>query len=380
MSITSYHPVVGGAERQLRQLAELMIEMGHELHVVTRRWPGLSANEEIGGVAVHRVGGRGAKPVAAAHYVAAAAVRLRALRPDVIHSHSLFSPALAATAAAGVLGVPLLAKPMCGGEADAIAAKRFGRRRMALFRREVDRFVAVSGEIEAELIALGMPPHRVVRIPNGVDLERFHPVGDGERAAIRARMDLPAAGVLYAFAGRVATQKRLPALLEQWPRVRAAVGGAALLVAGANRSTGSGGADGADDAVPEALLRQDGVRLLGHVSEMPDLLRAADVFVLPSDREGLSNAMLEACASGLPTVAAAIGGAEDFVETGVNGYLYPVDDMDAMGDAMIALGTDAERRGRVGRAARATVEARYDIRQTAARLLDTYAALRDRAS
>lgn len=369
MAITSYHPVVGGAERQLAQLARLMADAGHELHVVTRRWPGLAAREDIEGIAVHRVGGGGPKQVAAARFVVEAAARLRRLRPDVIHSHSLFTPALAATLAKRMVGAPLLAKPMCGGEAGSIAQKRLGRRRLAMFGRRIDRFVAVSGEIEAELVELGLPPDRIRRIPNGVDVSRFRPAGDvAERAAIREGMGLPK-GVLFVFAGRVATQKRLPSLLRQWARVRAAVPDATLLVAGANRQTSIGGAD---DIVTSELLAQDGVSLLGHVTEMPQLLRAGDVFVLPSDREGLSNAMLEACASGLPTVAAAIGGAEDFVEHGCNGYLYPVDDLDAMGNAMIELGRDAQARSVIGRAARATVAERYDIRRTAARLLEEY--------
>ena len=372
MVITSYHPIVGGAERQVAQLARLMVDAGHDLHVVTRRWPGLAARETIDGVEVHRVGGRGPKAVAAGSFVAGAVARLRRLRPHVIHSHSLFTPAIAATFGKLAVRAPVLVKPMCGGEATRVATKRFGRRRLEVYKRAVDRFIAVSCEIEAELVHLGVPADRIRRIPNGVDLSKFRPAADREeRDAIRRRMGLPD-GVLYVFAGRIAAQKRLPALLEQWPRVREAVPHATLAVAGANRRTsGTGRADGGG-GVPERLLHQDGVRVLGHVDAMPDLLRTADVFVLPSDREGLSNAMLEACASGLPTVAAAIGGAEDFVDHGRNGHLYAADRIDELGDGMIALGADGDRRASIGRAARETVVARYDIRRTAKLLTEEY--------
>lgn len=374
MVITSYHPVVGGAEKQLAQLAGIFISQGHEVHVVTRRWPGLAPEETVDGVPVHRIAAPGPKPAAAAAFVFGAAAALRSLRPDVIHSHSLFTPAIAATLGKSLCGAPVIAKPMCGGEATSIREKPLGGFRIGRFARSIDRFAAVSGEIEDELKGLGVPASKIRKIPNGVDLARFRPAADAaEKAALRARLGLPDE-VLFVFAGRDAAQKRLPALLEQWGRVQAALPGAQLLLAGANRKTpGAEDVDtvGAGGLTP-ALLGQPGVRFLGHVDDMPSLYRAADVFVLPSDREGLSNALLEACASGLPAVASKIGGVEDVIEDGRNGLLYPPQDLPDMGRAMIELGQDADMRRRIGAAARDTVMAEYDIRITAERLLTQY--------
>lgn len=373
MVITSYHPIVGGAEKQVAQLSKRLVAAGNEVHIVTRRWPGLEARAEIDGVHIHRVGGGDIKGISAASFGLAAVARLFRLAPDVIHCHSLFTPALAGALAKRLFGIPVMAKPMCGDEASSIARKRFGQRRLDEFARTMERFIAVSGEIDRELQGLGIPKDKIRFIPNGVDLERFQPESSATaRESLRARLGLPE-GVLFLFAGRIATQKRLPMLLEQWPRVLATAPDAKLLVAGANRNTSATEtADGADEGVPESLLKQPGVHLLGHVDDMAPLYKAVDVFVLPSAREGLSNAMLEACASGLPTVAANIGGAEDFVQHGQNGYLYDVDSIDQLGDGMIAFANSETYRTAVGAAARETVAKTYDIDVTARRIIDQY--------
>lgn len=375
MVITSYHPIVGGAEKQVAQLARLMRSQGHDVHVITRHHPGLAREETIEEAPVHRVAAPGPKAMKAAAFVAGAAAMVRRLRPDAVHCHSLFTPAIAGRIGAALTGAPLLVKPMCGGEATSIAAKPFGGRRIGDLARHAGCFVAVSGEISRELQGLGVPAERIRFIPNGVDLGRFHPAPQGEKAALRARLGLPEDGVLVLFAGRLNAQKRLPLLLSAWPGVAAAHPGAHLLIAGANRNVGAGDHVGEADEIPEALFAAPGVRRLGHVADMPSYLRAIDVFVLPSAREGLSNALLEACASGAAVVATNVGGTEDLVASGENGLLFEVDDAAGLAAALRRLCGDADLRSRLGAAAREAVVERYDIRATAANLIAQYRAL-----
>jgi glycosyltransferase involved in cell wall biosynthesis len=360
MVITSFHPLVGGAEKQLQQLARRMAAAGHEVHVLTRHHPGLAREETIDGASVHRLAMPGPEAAAGALFIAAAALRLCRLAPDVIHSHSLFSPVLAAALGKRLARATLVAKPMMGGEATQIRRKRLGRPRFAQLRRSVDRFVAVSGEIRDELLALGVAPDRVVFIPNGVDLERFRPPGPGEKAELRRLQALPA-GPLVLYAGRFAAQKRVPLLLAAWRAVR--IPGATLLLAGTARGD-----------LPQEIAGSDvpDLRLLGVVDDMPSLLRAVDLFVLPSASEGLSNALLEACASGLPVLASRVGGTEDVIVDGENGLLFPVDDQPALEAALRRLLGDEKLRSRLGASARATVEARYALDATAGHLLALY--------
>ncbi|NDW01723.1 glycosyltransferase family 4 protein [Salipiger sp. PrR002] len=375
MIISSYHPIVGGAEKQVAQLAGLMTAQGHKVYILTRRYPGLAASETIDGVEVRRIAIR--KPIKGVGFILGAARMVRKLNPDVIHCHSMFSPSLAGALGKRLTGAPLLSKPMCGGEATSIAQKPFGRQRLAYLGRMVDRFPMVSHEIEDELAGFGIPETKLRFIPNGVDGERFRPARTQvEKDTLRLRFGLPS-GPLFLFAGRLAAQKRLPLLLEAWSDIRARIPQATLAIAGANRASGSGyqATFGEADEIPAALMQQPGVRMLGHVADMPNLLRAVDVFVLPSAREGLSNALLEACASGLACVTARTGGAMDFVVDGENGMLFDVDDRKALGAALEALAADPDLRGRLGVCALRTVARDYDIRQTARSLLGQYVEL-----
>lgn len=381
MLITSYHPIVGGAERQLAQVAGLLRAGGTDVHVVTRIHAGLAAEETVDGVPVHRVGAPGApRKLAAAAFIAGAVRRAAALRPDVLHCHSMWSPALCGMLAKRLTGAPLLSKPMCGGEATEIAGTPLGGRRIAALARGVDRFVVISREIDEELAGFGVPAEKRVFIPNGVDLSRFGSADPAGKAALRARFGLPADAVLVVFAGRISVQKRLPLLLDAWEdmRAQAVPGGpeALLLVAGADRSAGIG----ESNVIAPERLRAPGVRALGHVDDMPALLRAADVFVLPSASEGLSNALLEACASGLAVVASRTGGTTDFMESGRNGLLFDVDDRAGLAQALGAVCADPALRGRLGAAARDTVARTYDIRATATSLAELYRSLRPAAS
>jgi glycosyltransferase involved in cell wall biosynthesis len=372
MIISAYHPIVGGAERQLAQLATIMREDGVDVRVVTRIRPGLPADEQVAGVPVHRVGAPGApRPLAAAAFVAGAVRRALALKPDVIHCHSMWTPALSGALAKRLTGTPLLAKPMRGGEAATIAAGPLGARRLAMLARCVDRFVVISREIDDELGGLGVEAERRVFIPNGVDFGRFAPVAASEKAALRERLGLPIDAVLAVFAGRLSAQKRLPLLLDAWADVAPTTPGALLLIAGADRRFGLP----EREVVPPERLRAPGVRALGHVDDMPALFRAADIFVLPSASEGLSNALLEACASGLAVIASRTGGTTDFVEHGRNGLLFDIDDRAGLTRALGNLCADAALRERLGRAARETVMARYDLRATAGALVALYRTL-----
>ena len=109
-----------------------------------------------------------------------------------------------------------------------------------------------------------------------------------------------------------------------------------------------------------------------HPIDVAPYLQAADLFVLPSAAEGLSNALLEAMATGLPCVATAVGGAPEVVTGGETGLLVPPGEPERLLEAVVALMADAERRAELGRGARRTVETRYALSVVAARLLALY--------
>jgi glycosyltransferase involved in cell wall biosynthesis len=367
MIIQAYHPVVGGAERQLAALAPLLRARGVDVHVLTRHHPGSPRRETLDGAEVHRLPSPGPRAVAAIAFTAGVVRELVRLRPHVVHAYDVRTPASAAVLAKPLTGAPVVCKILRGGVMGDLARLRgrpLGRWRWARYRRHVDVFVSISTEIDRELDDEHIPPARRAFIPNGVDTRRFAPADAAERERLRADLSLPTSGPVVIYAGRLAHEKRVGLLLQAWPAVHAHHRDGLLVVVG----------DGPErDAVRAAA--GPGVRLVGAVDDVAPWLRAADVFVLPSTSEGLPNSVLEAAGSGLAVVATDVGGTRDVVHHGTSGLLVPVDDAGALAGALRRGLADPGLMQRFGRCGRETVVARFALDATADRLAALYRAL-----
>lgn len=368
MVTLEYWPITGGAQHQIAALAPRMIAAGAEIHVITRRKAGLVAEANVDGVHVHRLPAPGPKAIASLVFTACALFRLIRLRPDLLHVYSLFSPSTIGWLARRLLVVPVIAKVLRGGEGgdvERLRNKPLAGLRIAALRNGIDRFVSISSEIAGEIEGLGVDPRRCVAIPNGVDIERFRPPDAEHRRALRARFDL-AEGPVVLYVGRLVPEKRVERLIDAARSVRDRGTEATLVIAG----TGA-----CEDEL--RTLAGSWVRFMGDVDDVAPLLRAADLFVLPSATEGLSNALLEAMATGLPVVATRVGGAVDVVEDGKSGRLVGVDDAAELESALVELldPTAEIRRAALGRAGRRTMIERNSLDFVARRLLQLYAEL-----
>lgn len=363
MVILEYHPVVGGAQRQLASIAPLLRERGIEVHVLTRTVEGRAHEELIDGVQVHRLPAPGPKAVASLVFTKHALARLRALQPDVVHAYSLFSPATIAMVARGWLGIPTVLKVLrggIGGDVERLRRKTLSNIRVRGLRRFIDGFLAISTEIDAELGAIGIRTERRRAIPNGVDTTRFSPPDSEEKLALRRDQGLPVDAPIAVYCGRLVPEKRVDVLIDAWKAVRQRVPGACLSIVG-------GGPE-------EESLRAragEGVRFEGAIGDVVPRLQSADAFVLPSEAEGLSNALLEAAATALPVVATRVGGAVDVVQPGLSGLLVPPNDDWALADALTSLLRDPDR-GKLGARGREIVLATYSLDAVADRLRDLY--------
>jgi glycosyltransferase involved in cell wall biosynthesis len=112
--------------------------------------------------------------------------------------------------------------------------------------------------------------------------------------------------------------------------------------------------------------------LAGERDDVPSIMRALDLFVLPSLAEGVSNTILEAMASGLPVVATAVGGNPELVDAGRTGRLVPPADPHAMAQAMLGYCTDVGECRRQGREARLTAEQRFSMAAMVSGYLSVY--------
>ncbi len=363
--VAYFHPFESGAERQaLAQGAEL-VRLGHSVHVLTHAVPGVPTEETIQGIQVHRwihSSKRGAW--FSVSFVASAVRALRRLRKsyDLIHTHQALWEAVAAGVARSgpIRGAPTLIQPASSGyygEAEELARIRGS----ALLRRLIlqnDAFVAISADIERQWRALGVPADRMHRLASGVDGTHFQPA-IGREAADSPRV---------LFTGRLHPQKNLDVLLDAWPRIASETKARLVLVG-----------DGPERRRLEGKARATGiaehVTFEGAVQDVAEALRSADIFVLPSVAEGMSNSLLEAMATGLPCVASDIGGNRDLLERNGGssaGVLVAHSTPEGWADALIALIRDRERRAQLGAEGRRRVDDTYNLKRVAARFLALY--------
>lgn len=353
MIIQDYYPRLGGAQRQIAEQAPLLKKLDVEIIVLTRRYPGLIAFEQIGGVPVYRLPSLGPKPLAAVTFILSAIWRIIRLHPDLIHAQELLSPGTTAVLARGLTGIPVVAKVLRGGLLGDIAKIRrggLGKFRVPFICNHIDAFAVISQEINGELARAGVPESNRFPITNGVDTDRFAPLEPDERRVTRRRLGLPADGLLAVYTGRFEPEKRLDQVIRMWPGVRKDHPTAHLVLLGSGKQ--------------DEYLRQlagDGVHFMGQVADVLPYLQTADLFLLPSSTEGLSNSMLEALACGLPIIATTVGGAEDVLSHNDNGWLVPPDEPEQLLEALRIVLADQPLRNRLGRSARQRMLDAYSL-------------------
>ena len=370
--VAYFHPFESGAERQALAQGTELVRLGHTVHVVTHAMPGVPREEDVRGIQVHRwVRSSKRGPLFALTFVASALRALRRLRArgevDLIHTHQALWEAVAAGAGrcGAVRGVPTLVQPAISGyygEAEELARTRgAGLLRRLILRN--DAFVAISADIERQWIGLGVPPGRVYRIGSGVDARHFAPgpTSPETEASLPPRPRV-------VFTGRLHPQKNLDVLIDAWPDVARATGASLVLV-------GQGPERDRLEARARAAGVADKVRFTGPVDDPADLLRAADVFALPSVAEGMSNSLLEAMATALPCVASDIGGNQDLLGIGDAGVLVRGGSPGLWAEALVGLWNDPARRRALGASARRRIEEEFALDRVVGRYVTLYRTL-----
>lgn len=281
-----------------------------------------------------------------------------ATRPAIVHTRNL--AALEAVVPARAAGVPVRIHGEHGWDvSDPGGARRKYRLMRRLYRPFVSHYVALSGQI-AEYLRRGVcvPDHRLTQICNGVDTERFRPAPD--HRALLAGSPFNASDLIV-----VGTVGRLQAVKDQLTLVRAFAACLQQLGEHGKNLRLSVAGDGPlrrelEDEILSAGIG-DRVWLAGNRADVPDVMRACDLFVLPSRAEGISNTILEAMASGLPVIATDVGGNPELIVPGQTGALVPAADSAALADAIARYATDPALRAEQGRAGRQRVEAGFSL-------------------
>lgn len=200
-----------------------------------------------------------------------------------------------------------------------------------------------------------VPEGRIRVIPNGLVVDRFAVEGLNQ-IAVRRELGVAEDEFLWLAVGRLEQQKNYPNLLRAFQILGQSSCRAKLRVAGQGPLLEALRQQAADMRISEY------VTFLGLRRDIPLLLCAADGFVLSSSWEGLPNVVMEAMAAAKPVVATCVGGVPELVQHGINGYIVPPDDPQALAAAMIKMMSlpEAERKA-MGQAGRAHVEAKYSL-------------------
>lgn len=345
----------GGAERVVVSLACRLAARGHRavLCTLTSRHDDARLADQLrqAGVTRHDLGARRlSNPSAVLRYL-----RLLARSgSEVVHAHGQDAWILACLARR-VTPVPLVLTRHVLDEPAGTWRQSLRRRAALAAARRADALVAPSSATADWLARLaGVCASRIQVIPNGVDLECFdRPMGAAAREALRRSIGCAAHERVVLIPAVLRHGKGHDVLLDALPVIRQMVPQVRVVFAGGGER--------------EAELRQraaphgSGVVLLGHRNDVPQLLAACDLVVLPSYAEALPTALIEAAAAGRPVVATRVGGTADIVEHGVTGLLVPPGDPSALAEAVAAVLNDPTTADRFGQAARVVAHHRFSL-------------------
>ena len=376
MFCPQFAPAIGGAERQAEKLGKALCARGVDVRILTPRLDRASASDERldGVLPVRRFALsdwskrfpwlRGIGLINAPWIALQIFWRVwrEAGNADIVHCHIGSLQTVAAAYAARVRGLPVICKAAMaddrGDLGEAAKLGRIGQLVAKLGRTAFTQWIATTQAVRDALLRAGVDESRILVIPNGVDL-----------------LDKPARQPLapvrrFLYLGRLSTniERDVPGLLRAFDAVADQVGDAELALVG--------GGDLLEQtrSLAQACRNAGRIRVMGP-GNPAEWLTWADCFVLPSRREGLSNALLEAMAAGLPCIANDIPPNREVLADGDAGMLVPVEDAERLQEAMLRCAADVGHAGQLAQAARTRVEKRYSIRGVAMEYADLYAAL-----
>jgi glycosyltransferase involved in cell wall biosynthesis len=370
-----FHPTIGGAENQAKKLSFSLLRKGHRVEVLTPRWDrSWPRREQIGLLTIHRFslidlgrymrGFRGYGPINTLLRV----VQIRKLvgrlasRFDVLHAHTATPLSFFFMEAGHGAGKPVICKVAAGGDYSDFKSfrksLRWGAMPMRRMVARMDRWVATSNQIRADLIETGADEKRIVKIPNGVELNpRKRPIGGYARH--------------FLYLGRLTVNpfRDFSALLRAFDRLAQGIPQCEL------RLVGGGEREQEVRHLLKMLSHANGRTQMVGFSPPEPWLEWADVLIQPSFGEGMSNSLLEGMAAGLACIANDIPPNREVLDGGDAGILVPPGEDTALANAMKRLATTPGDAAMLGALAQRRAEEHYSIDGVADRYIELYADL-----
>jgi glycosyltransferase involved in cell wall biosynthesis len=378
MLCPQYRPVLGGYERAAERLSVGLVKQGHEVTVLTERtnraWP---AKEVLDGVEVRRAWclcRRGVQTLSALWSLVVFLV-VHGRQFDVWHAHQYGIRTAIAIAMGKIMRRPVVMKLTSTGSQG--LAAHLDREHLPKLVRWLhlllDGVVATTRETQAEAVDFGIASTRVHLFGNAIDIEEFRPRSDAERSDLRTSLGIQARGVVV-YVGRFSPEKNPLFLIEAWAKAIADISGWRLIFLG----------EGPLEADVRTAISRHGltesVSIAGRQKNVADWLGASDIYALPSVREGLSNSLIEAMASALPSVSTRVSGVIELLHEPGAGFVIEQGDSQRFSEVIISLARQPEMRRRMGSVARQVAVSRFAGEAMAALHAELYTALVRRRS
>jgi len=375
----AFPPIIGGVETHLVMLLPELIKMGHEVSLLTGSMEGAKAQSKYKGISVMRT------PIMDLNWLnkrglhgiedevrEAVRVFLDKTKPDIVHAHNMhyFSKAHAKTLEEEVRnkrGVPLVLT----------AHNSWDDMLFLELTRKIkwDHIIAVSFYIKKELMGIGCDSKQVTTIHHGMDLNKFKPSNkkdySGKLSVLKNKKVIFHPARMGLAKGCDISVKAMRLIKHKYPR-------AVLVLAGTKNIVDWGSTQQKDIAyivdLIDSLKMQNNVFIdMFSLDEMARLYSIAEVCLYPSTvGEPFGLTMLEALASGKPMIVTNSGGMPEVIQDGINGYVVPVRDFEAIATKVITLLGDEGLKERIGTTGRKIAELRFSKETMAANNLEIY--------
>ncbi len=379
-----FHPNLGGVGRQAVALTEYLHQCGIQVMVMCRDMKDIPPWQPRAGIQINRLWSIAPDKINLQERtirnffisfsfclsLVFALIKKR-MHFDIVHFHGASLPLII-----NVLPLKLLKKKVvskvAGAKMDTEAGSLKGKylflgNIFIWILKMVDAFIAISREIKNDLIQDGFDERKIEEINNFIVKNEFFPLqnSDHNKNLLKKRLMNTEKRILT-FSGRLVKTKRLDLLFTAFKEVLQSGKDVHLLILG-------------DGELREKLISlakelgiKDHVSFKGFRTDILDYLHISDMFVFPSEREGMPNSLLEAMACRLPVIAAGVGGVIDLIRNGENGIMVPPGDAEGLKKAIFRLLDDRQFSENIAAKAYETIKGGYYIDIVAERYLSLY--------
>jgi len=372
-----YYPEVNGAANQCRQLVRALKRKVNFMVLATTRNPNLPLQCQVDGIDVFRIF-LGRKSVFKSIFsIPNFILYFLSNRNEfqIVHLHGFSNKSMILVSLAKIFRKKVVILLTSVGHDDHRSMKNRGLLANWFFSK-ADLYVGLSPRFHRFFESMESKENNFRLIPNGVDTSRFRPVTDGEKRIIRDQLGLPAEMKLILFVGHFSREKCPDILLSSWNRYVAGTfpGTGIIFIGSTNPDHYEVDADIIEEVKKLAKPYQDKrIFFIERTYEIEKYYKVSDLFVLPSLREGLPNALLEAMSCGLPVITSRLEGITDWVITDdINGLLIEPGIRDELGRAIKRLLNDDVFSQSLGRGARRTVLERFSKKRITQEYIELY--------